>query len=185
MAERITKTDIQRAQEEWALAVVRIGALRDEPGRCRKEAEKLLVQLYAFDLGPILFKPTLAKEKAFRTDLEGALSYFVGGCEKYPEDQGFALKAWKSVSFENKAFILEESQAWVMGHYFFSSAEGAGEGQIVLKGDLQSDSKSQAPSLSDGTAQSSSSSLKVEYTFGYIRDAGGSLKIRLHHSSQP
>ncbi len=73
----------------WGDAVVAIGkAGKDAP----KVAEKAAKAAYAFDLGPIQFKPTLASETPFRPDLEGSLSYFVGGNPKYAEDKGFALE---------------------------------------------------------------------------------------------
>lgn len=47
---------------------------------------------YAFEFGPILFKPKLAADQPFRPDLAGTLSYFVTGNDNYAEDKGFALK---------------------------------------------------------------------------------------------
>ena len=46
--------------------------------------------MYAYDNSEVLFKPTLASKKMFRSNLEGVVSYFVAGNDKYPEDNGFA-----------------------------------------------------------------------------------------------
>lgn len=115
----VTKEAVERAQWQWAEFLVRISALRNEYQLCVEEAQKGLIDLYAFDRGSILFKPTFAKAKPFRTNLEGTLSYFVGGNKKYPEDKGFALKGWQHVRFENASMLLKEKSALVMGHYFF------------------------------------------------------------------
>ena len=119
----ITKAEVEKAQSEWAAALIQIGSLKGDFELCVRRAQSELLRLYAFDLGPVLFKPTLAKEKAFRTDLEGALSYFVGGNPQYSEDKGFALQGWKDIRFENASMILEERAALVMGHYFFLDQE--------------------------------------------------------------
>ena len=76
-------------------------------------------------MGKVLFKPTLAAEKQFRNTFDGALSYFVGGNETYPEDTGFALKQWKNVRWENAGIINSNSNmAVAMGNYYFANQEG-------------------------------------------------------------
>ena len=109
--------------------------------------------LYAYQIGPVLFKPTLAATDQFRPTFETALSYFVASNNACPEDQGFAIKGWTNVRFENSDVIIDGNTALAMGNYFFTSQEG--------------------------------SEVKVEYTFGYIKDDDGSLRIQLHHSSMP
>ena len=109
--------------------------------------------LYAYGIGPVLFKPTLAAEEQFRPNFESALSYFVASNNECPEDKGFAIKGWKNVRFANAGMILKESSALAMGNYFFTD---------------QDDNE-----------------VKVEYTFGYILDENGALRINLHHSSMP
>jgi hypothetical protein len=50
-----------------------------------------------------------------------ALSYFIGGEDSFcKEDQGFAMKPWIKVSFENSGFIFEKNRAIAMGNYFFT-----------------------------------------------------------------
>ena len=104
-------------------------------------------------MGPVLFKPTLAATDQFRPTFQTALSYFVASNNACPEDQGFAIKGWTSVRFENSDVIINGNTALAMGNYFFTSQEGF--------------------------------EVKVEYTFGYILDDNGDLRIQLHHSSMP
>ena len=45
-----------------------------------------------------------------------ALSYFLGGKNSYcEEDDGFAMKPWVEVEFENSGFIFEENRASCYG----------------------------------------------------------------------
>lgn len=117
----ITAADVQAAQKMWGEAVVAIGKAGAE---APKVAEKSAKAAYAFELGPIQFKPTLASKVPFRPDLEGALSYFVGGNEKYTEDKGFALKPWSNVRFDNHTVKMHGNVAIAMGHYFFTGPDG-------------------------------------------------------------
>lgn len=117
----ITAADVQAAQKMWGDAVVAIGKAGD---KAEETAEAAAKAAYAFDLGPIQFKPTLAAEAPFRPDLEGALSYFVGGNQKFTEDKGFALKPWSKVRFENHTVKMHGNVAIAMGHYFFTGPDG-------------------------------------------------------------
>ena len=140
-------------QEKWSQGIVAIGKAYTEGRDFESCAKSLVDSLYAYDLGPVLFKPTKAAEQPFRGDKESALSYFVarnGGCE---EDSGFALQPWVAVRFVNHNVITMETSALAMGHYFFKNREGE--------------------------------ETKVEYSFSYILDNDGSLRINLHHSSLP
>ena len=119
----ITEADIRAAQKMWGDAVVQIGA---SGARAPEVAAAAATAAYAFELGPILFKPTLAAEQPFRPDLEGTLSYFVSGNPDYPEDSGFAIKPWTKVRFENHNIKIFGNKAIAMGHYFFT-AKATGE----------------------------------------------------------
>jgi hypothetical protein len=119
----ITEEDIRAAQKMWGDAVVSIGAAGAEAPEVAEAAAKAA---YAFELGPIQFKPTLAAERPFRPDLEGTLSYFVSGNPDYPEDGGFAIKPWTNVRFENHTIKTFGNKAIAMGHYFFT-AKATGE----------------------------------------------------------
>lgn len=50
-------------------------------------AEKVIDAAYGYQLGAVLFKPTLTvNPQTFRTTREGALSYFVGGNPSFAQD---------------------------------------------------------------------------------------------------
>ncbi|MEM6278096.1 MAG: hypothetical protein AAF733_01360 [Verrucomicrobiota bacterium] len=117
----ITAEDVTAAQKMWGDTVVAIGAAGDEAPAL---AEKAARTAYAFDLGPIQFKPTLAAVDPFREDIEGAISYFVSGNEKYEEDKGFALKPWSNVRFDNHTVKFHGNIAIAMGHYYFTGPDG-------------------------------------------------------------
>ncbi|MEM1112226.1 MAG: phosphoribosyl-AMP cyclohydrolase [Pseudomonadota bacterium] len=117
----ITQADIESAQTGWGNAVVAIGKAGDDAHAMAKEAA---VSAYAFELGPIQFKPTLASQEPFRPDLEGTLSYFVSGNDAYPEDKGFALRPWSNVRFDNHHVYMHDNLAIAMGHYYFTGPDG-------------------------------------------------------------
>ena len=119
----ITYEDIERAQSDWADAVVSVGGLMPDRPAFEAAAAEAVDRLYAFDLGEVLFKPTRAVEVPFRTTRQGAISYFVGG-DEYPEDGGFALNPWTAVRFHNHARHISGNRACVMGHYWFTDPDG-------------------------------------------------------------
>ena len=98
----ITNEDILNAQKKWADGLVEIGRSFEMKEDYQAVAEALLNDLYGYHLehGVVLFKPTKAHEIPFRGTYEGALSYFIGGNEKFPEDKEVAI---------------------VMGYYVFTS----------------------------------------------------------------
>jgi len=149
----VNELDINNAQKAWGDGIVAIASAHLSGGNYVEIARNHVETLYAYGIGPVLFKPTLAAEEQFRPNFESALSYFVASNNECPEDKGFAIKGWKGVRFANAGMILEESSALAMGNYFFTD---------------QDDNE-----------------VKVEYTFGYILDENGALKINLHHSSMP
>ena len=71
------------------------------------------------------------------------------------EDNGFAIKPWFKIRFSKNKIVISRDNAIAMGNYYFTSVE---------------DKKNET---------------KVEYTFGYIKDKKGNLRINLHHSSIP
>ena len=149
----ITKDQIHKAQKKWGDGIVKIGSLMNDEQACIKFTNSFLNNIYDFKNSDVLFKPTKANKEQFRPKIEMALSYFLGGKNSFcSEDEGFALKPWVEVTFENFGFIIEENRALVMGNYFFTDTTG--------------------------------STLKVEYTFGY-KLSNDKLVIDLHHSSLP
>ena len=85
-------------------------------------------ELYAYDLGDVLFKPTMASEKQFRTKFEDALSYFIGG--HISEDNGFAIKPWSKVRFGEQNIIFGNDSATAMGNYYFTEVGTEEESKV-------------------------------------------------------
>ena len=119
----IQSPQVDEAQEAWAKAIVHIGNA-DSWEEARERAENTVRELYVLN-DSLLFCPTKAADAQFRRDLEGAISYFVGRNEKYPEDMGFALEPWIKVRFENTGVFCKEDMALAMGNYYFTTRSGA------------------------------------------------------------
>ncbi|AXI99928.1 hypothetical protein CYPRO_0644 [Cyclonatronum proteinivorum] len=121
----ITKEEVNTAQLNWGNAIVEIGKLKDKPVQELKDKTSAMIrELYHFEGGPIMFKPTRAKDNPFRGDFDAALSYFIGHNENFAEDDGFALQPWTAVRFENFHVQLESKRAIAMGEYFFTTEDG-------------------------------------------------------------
>ncbi|MEO1013916.1 MAG: phosphoribosyl-AMP cyclohydrolase [Pseudomonadota bacterium] len=121
----ITEQEVVAAQTAWGDGIVKIGKAYAEGGDYVAAASEHINTFYGYDLGLVLFKPTLASDEQFRSSFDGALSYFVGGNPSFPEDKGFALRPWTKVRWRN-AGITNNScdMAVAMGNYFFTPAEG-------------------------------------------------------------
>ncbi len=120
----ITESEVINIQKEWGEGIVRIGKVYMQGGDYIGEAGNHIDRLYGYNTGEVLFKPTLAAKKQFRTSKEGALSYFVGGNGNFPEDSGFALKPWTNVRWENAGIKIYGNIALAMGNYYFTPAGG-------------------------------------------------------------
>ena len=120
---KITKEDIEEIQKKWGDGIVAIGNayLNGKDYKC--VALNFIENLYAYEDGEVLFKPTKVTKKQFRITEEGALSYFVGGNEAFPEDKGFALQPWIKVRFENVGMYFHGDYAIAMGNYYFTSKQ--------------------------------------------------------------
>ncbi len=116
----ITEKEVIKAQETWANAIVEIGETYKNKGDYKTVAANTVDNLYGYDEGKVLFKPTKAAEGQFRLTEEDALSYFVKG--KISEDKGFALQPWSKVRFENAGVSVSCSDAVAMGNYYFTDA---------------------------------------------------------------
>merc|ERR1712127_140311 len=79
----------------------------------------------AYGHGPVLFKPTLAAKIQSIGDFAGALSYFATSNNATPEDNGFAIKNWTAVRFENEDILISGTYDVAMGNYFFNNTAGA------------------------------------------------------------
>ena len=114
----ITQTDLTDIIEKWGNGLIAISAAYEKEGikRATVTASALLEQLYGFEFGPILFKPTLSGgAQTFRLTKQGALSYFVGHDPHYPSDTGFGIKYWRKEESETSAVMIDETIAMWMG----------------------------------------------------------------------
>ena len=149
---KISEQEVIEAQKQWADGIISISQVFIDKGDYKARATEHIKNLYAYEHGKVLFKPTLASDDQFRETFDQALSYFVGG--EIKEDTGFAIKPWIKVRFGEQEIMTDSDSAIAMGNYFFTPL-----------GDTKE--------------------TKVEYTFGYFKDADGKLRINVHHSSLP
>lgn len=123
----ITQAQVEAAQVAWGDALVKIATDYKDGGidKAKATAKAVIDGAYGYNLGPVLFKPTLTVEpQTFRPTAEGALAYFVGSDPNYPADTGFALKGWTSVKIENSAIFISGKTAQTMGKVHITDAEG-------------------------------------------------------------
>tara|TARA_Y100000590_G_scaffold466144_1_gene640586 strand:+ start:4846 stop:5379 length:534 start_codon:yes stop_codon:yes gene_type:complete len=120
----ITKDEVLHAQQTWGDGVVRIGKAFIEKDNYEAIATEHVNNLYAYDHGGVLFKPTKAADEPFRNTKEKAVSYFVATNNVCSEDKGFAIQPWTKVEFKNHGILLQGKTAVAMGHYFFTDREG-------------------------------------------------------------
>ena len=124
MKSGVTKAEIDHALKTWGNNLVAISKAKRAGSDFKKVAENAILNTYFYQNGPVLFKPTLASKKTFRTTYEGALSYFIGGNTQHEEDRGFALNPWESVEFEIAGMILGENHGIVMGNKHLKDNSG-------------------------------------------------------------
>tara|TARA_B100000945_G_C20264928_1_gene541117 strand:- start:224 stop:682 length:459 start_codon:yes stop_codon:yes gene_type:complete len=115
----ITKNDVVEVQKEWSDGIINIGKAYIRNEDYSELTNKFIDKLYAFDLGEVLFKPTLASDVQFRLKRDSALSYFIAGNKDFSEDNGFALKGWLDIIWENASIKIEHEIAIAMGNYYF------------------------------------------------------------------
>lgn len=123
----ITESEVLSAQRAWGEALVRISKDYEAGGlnKAKATAEAVLDAAYGYQYGPVLFKPTLTTApQTFRTTKDGALAYFVGGNNAFPEDTGFALKGWRAVEIKNVALQLHGDTALSMGNVILTDKNG-------------------------------------------------------------
>jgi len=115
------------ARDAWGIGLVAIARAFEADGidGARAVASRVLDEAYGYNLGPVLFKPTMASgEQTFRTTKRGALSYFVGHDPEYPLDGGFGLKGWRDVRSETAASCIEGDVAMWMGQVAMTGKDG-------------------------------------------------------------
>lgn len=123
----ITQAEVEAAQKAWGDALVAISTEYDTKGHAAAKAlaGKVLDTAYGYDMGPVLFKPTLTvAPQTFRTSRDGALAYFVGGDTNYKNDTGFALKGWRKYEIKNAGIVIAGNSATSMGNVMLWDAKG-------------------------------------------------------------
>ncbi|MCC3862509.1 phosphoribosyl-AMP cyclohydrolase [Pseudemcibacter aquimaris] len=123
----ITETELEQARVAWGDALVAISKAYENGGidEARGVAENVLDTAYGYNMGPVLFKPTLASgDKTFRPTKEGALAYFVGHDDNFPLDGGFGLKGWRECESVTSASFIEGDVAMWMGWISLTDKDG-------------------------------------------------------------
>ncbi|MEM7142505.1 MAG: phosphoribosyl-AMP cyclohydrolase [Actinomycetota bacterium] len=123
----ITEADLDAARTAWGDGLIAIAKAWEEDGidGARDTASAILDAAYGYDLGPVLFKPTMASgDQTFRPTKQGALSYFVGHDPEFPLDGGFGLKGWREVRSETSASFIDGDTAMWMGWVIMTDKDG-------------------------------------------------------------
>ena len=161
----ITEEEVLDLQEAWTEALVSISQTYKNEGfeAAEELAGNVIDAAYGYNLGPVAFKPTWAYgDTTFRTDREGALSYFVGGNDDF-KDLGFAIgnapnkkgkrNAWADAWADNAVIRIDGDTATSMGWVYTEDEKG--------------------------------NVSKVDKTWTFQKTNGDGLRIVVHHSSTP
>lgn len=124
MVKHLTKRAVREAQKSWGKGVLKIGESFTKNEDYKSVTEEFVNQHYGYKEGIVLFKPTMASIEQFRDTFEKAISYFISGNPKFPEDLGFALRPWQTIRFRNAGIIHIKNHAVAMGNYFFTDFDG-------------------------------------------------------------
>lgn len=123
----LAQEEVLQAQQGWCSALVDISSTHKKDGQLAAKglAERVIDAAYGYQMGVVLFKPTLTvAPQTFRTTREGALSYFVGGDPAFPQDSGFALQGWSKCEVDNAAVFIAGDSATTMGKVHFTGKDG-------------------------------------------------------------
>lgn len=123
----ITTDDLAAARNAWGAGLIAIAKAYDEGGidAARPVAEGVIDGGYGYNLGPVLFKPTMASgDQTFRPNREGALAYFVGHDANYPLDGGFGLKGWREMDSVTSASFIDGDVGLWMGWVRLTDKDG-------------------------------------------------------------
>ena len=123
----ILEKDLSTARTAWGNGLLEISKSFETEGieMARKVAGNMLDTLYGFDLGQVLFKPTLSGgSQTFRPTKKGALSYYTGQNSIYPDDVGFGVKSWREFSSNTSAIFIDDTVAMWMGSVTLIDRDG-------------------------------------------------------------
>jgi hypothetical protein len=110
---KMNEANIYEFLNSWKDGVIGIGSVYKLDGDYKKEATSFIDKHYAFNESNVLFKPTFTKQVIFRNNKEDALSYFIKG--DIIEDNGFAIKPWKSIEPLEIHINIEDNFSIAMG----------------------------------------------------------------------
>jgi len=122
-APAISKQDVLDVQQTWGEGIVAISSVHKAGGDYKQRATQHINDLYGYEEGAVMFKPTLAADDQFRETFDEALSYFIGTAGT--EDKGFAISGWTDVRWESNGIYTDDDSATAMGNYYFSKADGS------------------------------------------------------------
>ncbi|UAB88724.1 phosphoribosyl-AMP cyclohydrolase [Ruegeria sp. SCSIO 43209] len=123
----ITTDELAAARTAWGDGLIAISKAFEDGGidAARSVAEGVLDAAYGYNLGPVLFKPTMASgDQTFRPTRHGALAYFVGHDAEFPLDGGFGIKGWREMASETSASFVEGDVAMWMGKVILTDSQG-------------------------------------------------------------
>ena len=123
----ISEKDLFDARTAWGNGLIEISKSFEIDGIeiARKVASHMLDNLYGYNLGQVLFKPTLSGgRQTFRPTKEGALSYYIGQNSVYPNDVGFGVKSWREFSSNTSAIFIDDTVAMWMGWVSLIDTDG-------------------------------------------------------------
>lgn len=151
----ITISEVKEAQDEWAAGLIKIGKVYTAKGNYKMAASHLIDQLYAYNYEDGV---VLFKPTKAKDD------QFRG-----EHDSALSYFVGGNAQYdEDKGFALAP---WT--NIVFHNDEFYKHGDMALV-------------MGEYTfTDAAGNSADVEYTFGYVKDDKGNLKIVLHHSSLP
>lgn len=123
----ILEVEVLAARNGGFLALVSISTSADPKGQpaVRELAGKVTDATVGYEMGPVLFKPTLTVvPHTFRTTRQGALSTFVVGDVEYPNDKGSALNGWRKCEIKNAAIFIIDNTVTTMGNVVITDKTG-------------------------------------------------------------
>jgi hypothetical protein len=125
---QITQDDIKKALTIWGNGKITISKAFEEGGieAARAVASDNIDSYYGYNLGPVLFKPTMASgEQTFRPTKAGAMAYFCGHSKDYPLDNGFAILGWRTFESITSATFIQGDIAMWMGWIKLTNKDGS------------------------------------------------------------
>jgi hypothetical protein len=123
----ITEAEVKAAQDAWGKALIQISTDFASGGltKAKATANAVLDGAYGYNMGVVLFKPTLTHgQQTFRTTKAGALAYFVGDDKAFPADKGFALGGWTKYEYRNAGVFINGDMALTQGHVILTNKAG-------------------------------------------------------------